>query len=67
MKKPNYKAFVLQREKWDKDGVCYGLSDLFDLAIKYNTPIPVKELEGIFSKEEIEEFNKRREVENYEN
>lgn len=64
--KPNYKRFVLQRERWDKIGMPYGLRDLIDLAVKYNTPIPIKPLNGLFSKEEIEMFNKERGVENYE-
>jgi len=39
-KKPNYKGFGLTILEWSKLGVAYSLSDLRELARKYNCPIP---------------------------
>lgn len=36
----DYEGFVTHVRKWDEVGIPWGLSDLIELSIKYNTPIP---------------------------
>jgi hypothetical protein len=47
-KKPDYEGFCLHLEEWEKIGIPHSLSDMIELAKKYNTPIPtLKEFEKL--------------------
>ena len=50
--KQNYKNFVLHIEEWNSKEIPWGTSDLINLAKKYNTKIPKKELNTQYSKKE---------------
>jgi len=39
-KTPDYKGFVQHVEDWNTFGISYGLNDLCELAVEYNTPVP---------------------------
>jgi hypothetical protein len=38
--KPDYEGFCLHVVEWEKLGIPHSLSDMIELAKKYNTPIP---------------------------
>ena len=40
IKKVDYRGFVLHIWEWNSKGISYGMTDLKELAIKYNIPIP---------------------------
>ena len=41
-KPTNYRAFVLHIWEWNEKGIPFGMSDLRELANKYNVPIPTQ-------------------------